>query len=146
MGIMSIYKGDQGRAVRLFALISVWVLSLWAAVNLYHALAPGEIPPDKIWADWDLLGLKITISMYLIPSIVLFAAMAVAAWIVSHKPKVAEFLIETEGELKKISWPARKEWINSSLAVMVVIAIFIAYLYVVDFGLSALFIALKIGF
>jgi preprotein translocase SecE subunit len=101
---------------------------------------------DPLWTELDLLGVRIPISGYLIPPLILFATFAALIWILSNRPKIGEFLIETEGELKKISWPPRKEWVNSSLAVMVVIALFVVYLYAVDTGLSALFIWLQIGF
>lgn len=146
MGLLSVYKADQGRGVRLFMALSCLVLSLWACVNLYDLITPVDMPPGSVWLDVDLLGLRFPVSGYMIPPAALFLGIALVVWHLTHRPKVAEFLIETEGELKKVSWPGRKEWINSSLAVMVVILIFVVYLYAVDTGLSALFIALKIGF
>jgi preprotein translocase subunit SecE len=146
MGFLSVYKGDQGRAVRIFALVSCLVLTLWACFNLYHWIAPADIPQGSIWLDTDLAGIHILLSPYLVPSIVLFVVALLTFWRVSQKPSVAEFLIETEGELRKMSWPARKEWVNSSLAVLVVIVIFIAFLFAVDTSLSYVFTRLKIGF
>jgi preprotein translocase subunit SecE len=146
MGLLSVYKGDQGRGVRIFAIIGTLVLALWACVNLYDLISPPIVPPAEVWYDVDFLGIQFPLSWYLIPPAALFVLIAVVLWSIAQKPKVAEFLIETEGELKKVSWPARKEWINSSMAVMVVILIFIAYLFAVDTGLSFLFTQLKIGF
>lgn len=146
MGILSAYKSDQGRGVRIFAIVGCLVLALWACVNLYDLVTPPTIPDDQVWLDVDLLGVQFPVSAYLVPSVALFVIVAFVLWAVSNKPKVAEFLIETEGELKKVSWPARKEWISSSMAVMVVVALFVAYLFAVDTGLTFLFTKLRIGF
>jgi preprotein translocase SecE subunit len=130
----------------MFAVVGCLVLALWACVNLYELISPPIIPSDQVWYDVDLLGVQFALSWYLIPPAVLFLIVAFVVWKISNKPKAAEFLIETEGELKKVSWPAKKEWVNSSMAVMVVIVIFVAYLFAVDTGLTFLFTKLKIGF
>ncbi|MDY6896112.1 MAG: preprotein translocase subunit SecE, partial [Thermotogota bacterium] len=49
------------------------------------------------------------------------------------------FLTSVWQEAKKINWPTRKELLNSTLVVLIVIAIFAVYLFAVDFGLLQLF-------
>jgi preprotein translocase subunit SecE len=58
----------------------------------------------------------------------------------------ANFLVETEGEVKKVSWPARKEYLGSALVVVVVIAVVSLFLWASDAGLSRVMQKLKIGF
>jgi preprotein translocase subunit SecE len=41
-------------------------------------------------------------------------------------------------ELKKVSWPSRKEAINHTIVVLISAAVAIAFTAVVDFGLSKL--------
>jgi len=49
------------------------------------------------------------------------------------------FLTSVWQEAKKINWPTRKELLNSTIVVLIVIAIFAVYLFALDFGLLQLF-------
>jgi len=49
-----------------------------------------------------------------------------------------EYLEEVKGELKKVTWPTRKETLSTGLAVVVLVVIISIYLGVIDFGLSRL--------
>jgi preprotein translocase subunit SecE len=49
-----------------------------------------------------------------------------------------EYLEEVKGELKKVTWPTRKETLTTGLAVVVLVIIISIYLGVIDFGLSRL--------
>ncbi len=49
-----------------------------------------------------------------------------------------EYLEEVKGELKKVTWPTRKETLSTGLAVVVLVFIVSVYLGVIDFGLSRL--------
>lgn len=59
--------------------------------------------------------------------------------------RAAEFLIDTEGELRRVSWPAQKEFINASLVVLILSACISAFLYGVDHVLSAVLQKFHIG-
>ncbi|MFP4236008.1 MAG: preprotein translocase subunit SecE [Desulfonatronovibrio sp.] len=49
-----------------------------------------------------------------------------------------EYLEEVKGELKKVTWPTRKETLSTALAVVVLVVIISVYLGIIDFGLSRL--------
>ena len=49
-----------------------------------------------------------------------------------------QYLIEVQGEAKKITWPAQKEAVAGAIGVVVISAIFVLFLGLVDFGLSQL--------
>ncbi|MBI4574748.1 MAG: preprotein translocase subunit SecE [Planctomycetes bacterium] len=51
---------------------------------------------------------------------------------------VSDFLIETEGEMKKVSWPTRAEVVGSSVVVIATVMVLGVYMYIVDFGLDRL--------
>ena len=46
------------------------------------------------------------------------------------------YLSEVQGEFNKITWPPQPEWVNGTIAVVVVVALIASFLGVVDFGLS----------
>ncbi|MFP4083606.1 MAG: preprotein translocase subunit SecE [Desulfonatronovibrio sp.] len=49
-----------------------------------------------------------------------------------------EYLEEVKGELKKVTWPTRKETLTTGLAVVILVIVISVYLGVIDFGLSRL--------
>jgi preprotein translocase subunit SecE len=67
-----------------------------------------------------------------------------AAGPVATKPKdniftkSAQFLREVKVELKKVTWPSRKQTIGSTAVVIVLVMIISLFLGVVDFGISSL--------
>jgi preprotein translocase subunit SecE len=52
--------------------------------------------------------------------------------------KSLQFLREVKVELKKVTWPSRKQTMGSTLVVLVVVAIIALFLGIVDAGLSGL--------
>ncbi len=50
--------------------------------------------------------------------------------------KVKQFYQEVRVELKKITWPPRKETIASTSVVIIIVFIVASFLGIVDFGLS----------
>ncbi|MDY7031929.1 MAG: preprotein translocase subunit SecE [Thermodesulfobacteriota bacterium] len=52
--------------------------------------------------------------------------------------KITQFLREVRVELKKVTWPSRKETVGSTSVVLVVVIIIAVFLGLVDIGLSRL--------
>ena len=46
--------------------------------------------------------------------------------------KVKNFFVNVKAEMSKVSWPARDELINSTVVVIVSVAILTAFIYVID--------------
>ena len=51
--------------------------------------------------------------------------------------KTTEFLANVKGELKKVTWPTRKETYSSTAVVIVLVMVVAVFLWVVDTILSA---------
>lgn len=47
-----------------------------------------------------------------------------------------QFLVEVKTELKKVSWPSRRDTLGSTAVVMVLIILMAIYLGLVDLGLT----------
>jgi preprotein translocase SecE subunit len=112
-----------------------------------HALKPYYTPS---WFSEELYrGQLLTIRIYLVNALWVAAGAVLAAWWLIyrtlHWAKVAEFLADTEGELRKVSWPGRKEFLNASLVVLILSACISAFLYGVDRMLSAVLSHFRIG-
>lgn len=54
--------------------------------------------------------------------------------------RITRFFRETVGELRKVTWPTRREAINLTIVVLIVIAIMSAFLGVLDFIYSRFFV------
>ena len=54
----------------------------------------------------------------------------------SFLEKVKVFLQEFKTEMKKVSWPARKETVSSTAVVIVTVLIIVVFLGLVDFALG----------
>jgi preprotein translocase subunit SecE len=78
-----------------------------------------------------------------IPLVVLAGLGLLMFWLV-NRPKNADFLIATEGEMKKVSWSSRKEVIGSTKVVIVTTFIMAALLFLVDMIFANLFQVIKI--
>jgi len=59
--------------------------------------------------------------------------------------KIKQFLREVNLELKKVTWPSRKDTIASTWVVLIVILIFAAYFFVVD-SVIAFLVKTVLGF
>ena len=79
----------------------------------------------------NLAPLVGTYLRYGIPVVALAALGALMFWLV-NRPKSADFLIATEGEMKKVSWSSRKEIVGSTKVVIVTTFIMAVILFGVD--------------
>jgi len=115
-----IYKPGQGRYVRLGTAGGVGVVGLvlcwylWVLLNRYLPDSPA-----KIYLEYG------------VPALV-FALIAVAAAWYLNTPKVADFLIATESEMKKVSWSSKAEVLGSTMVVIVTVVLLALFIYVTD--------------
>jgi preprotein translocase subunit SecE len=120
---MTIYKPGQGKYTRLTTGISVAVVVAIGCWRLYERLAATD------WNAWIV---------FMVPLIVLGAAVVVTYWLL-NKPSVADFLIASEGELKKVNWSSRKEVAVSTFVVIVVVFVMAALLGATDMVFQLVF-------
>lgn len=60
------------------------------------------------------------------------AVMRIKAWL----GRIGKFFREVRAELKKVTWPGRKELVTSTLVVLFVVAISTAYIGIIDYAFS----------
>lgn len=59
-------------------------------------------------------------------------------WWLLNKPRIADFMIATENEMKKVNWPSRQAVIGLTWIVIAGTLIIAAILFVADFGFTNL--------
>jgi len=139
-------KPGQGRAVRTTAYVGIGALALYGSYALY--MAPGLQSSwwQVIAGPFALMGKEASLRPQFFPAMAAFLTAMSIVYLLLNQEKWAEFLVETEGEIKKVSWPARKEYVGSAVIVVLVVAIVSGFLHFVDMGLSELMKRLGVGF
>jgi len=126
VGAFDIYKPNQGKYTRrgtfAGALILV-VAGMW-------------------WLKGMLAHTQVVIE-FLLP-VVLGVAVTYVVFTVVYRSPRADFLIATEGEMKKVAWSSRKEVIGSTKVVVFATFILAAMLYVVDIVFQRFFFAVGV--
>jgi preprotein translocase SecE subunit len=123
----------------------VALLAAFGAHSFYKLPSSTSLWWVKI-SEVTILGLPVPLRPILFASIGVFGTVMVAVYALQNRESWATFLVETEGEVKKVSWPARKEYLGSALVVVIVIAVVSIFLWAADEGLSRVMQKLKIGF
>lgn len=141
---MTTYKEDQGRLARMAAFWAMTLLLLFGCTYLYELLIGFQAMKAPI------AGITIpVVRVDLNPAFAIAFAVMVAGTIAIHRwqqrPKVVDLLVDTEAELRKVTWPTGQEVINSSLVVVVCVVIVGAYLAGADYLLNRLMRYLLLG-
>ena len=128
---LKFYKKGQGYYTRLCtalggALLSV--LGCWSLYNKLGGITPGDIITSSV-KRWLQAGIPL----------ILFGILSWLIFKVVNIPRFADFLIGTEGEMKKVSWSSKKEIISSTKVVVITVFLLAIILATVDVGFAKLF-------
>ena len=120
----SVYKPSQGRIVRQFSALAVWIVVALGCWRLYGSM--------RSFVD---------AGSYLIPGIpaVLLLAGSWFGYRVVNWPRFADFLIAVEAEMNKVTWPSKDELIRASIVVMFTIFFLAMALFCFDIIWQAFF-------
>lgn len=113
---MQIYRKNQGRWTRLGTVTAIGILVVVGAGYIWEQL-PGS------WGVYRAI----------IPLAIAIALVSFLLRTVNSK-KPADFMIATEGEMKKVSWSSKKEIIGSTKVVIVTVLLMGLILFLVDWG------------
>lgn len=119
-GFFDIYKPSQGYYTRIWSGVAYGVLVCWLAYFLYEKL---ELFGSGATTKYVQVGVATG-------TIIGFGLLGY--WLLARNRRVADFLIATEGEMKKVNWTSRKEIIGSTKVVIFVLVTLSVILFVVD--------------
>ena len=125
---LEIYKRGQGKYTRVTTFLGVMVVVVIGAVRLSEQLTTLDLSP--------LVRYGIATALVVVSAVVMF-------WLV-NRPRSADFMIATEGEMKKVSWSSRKEIIGSTKVVIITTLILTVILFTVDLLFTQLFVWIKV--
>ncbi len=124
---LAFYKKGQGTYTRVGTGMGTGILLVLGCYALYNKLEGLSLDPNV--KPWVQAGIPALICL----------ALAFYIFKVLNKPKVADFMIATEGEMKKVSWSTKKEIITSTKVVIVTVIIMAILLALVDTGFVQFF-------
>lgn len=126
-GFFEIYKSGQGYYTRIWSGIAYGVLVCWMAYFLYIKC---EVVGKGTTTRYVQVGVAVA-------TILIFGLLGY--WALALNRRVCDFLIATEGEMKKVNWTSRKEIIGSTKVVIFVLLAMGLLLFVVDFFFMVFF-------
>lgn len=146
------HKPGQGTWARAVAYTGTIALGLFAAVSLYRYMFR-EVGDESRWMEIllplslpDKLGGVLKIRPIVFPGAFILFLTGAVTHLLYGKPSWADFLIETESELRKVSWPPKHEWVGSSTVVILVVMAVACFLWASDELLSWIMKKVNLGF
>ncbi len=122
-----IYKPGQGYWTRVMSAIGIGMLGLSGANWAWRELA-------AVNTSFEVLYLQASIA-----GVIVVGTAIMAYWLVGLNRRTNEFFIATEGEMRKVAWPPKKELTGSTWVVIGVSIIIAAILFVSDIVFSSIF-------
>ncbi len=114
------YKAGQGYWTRMMSAVAAGTLAMAGGAWAWAQLEALDVKFERVYLQGAVVG-----------AIALISAMLIF-WIVYRKPNTSEFLIATEGEMKKVNWSSRREIFGSTWVVIAISVIIAVLLFVVD--------------
>lgn len=129
---LGIYKKGQGKYTRLGTAFGLAILAAIGCFQLYRQLDA---------ADWEMTARAAIWVSTMIPAALFVLLGLVIYWIV-NTPRLADFMVAAEGEMKKVSWSSKHEIAVSTLVVIIVVFFLASLLGAADWAFALLFDAL----
>jgi preprotein translocase subunit SecE len=124
------YKPEQGYYTRTLSFWWFLVLSMSLGAFLWSELEALRSDRAIYWQAGALIGVGLI-------------ALPLLFWIV-NKPNIADFMIATEQEMRKVNWPNRKEIVGSTIVVIGGCLLMAAILFAFDVFFVEIFQAIGI--
>lgn len=130
------YKQGQGYWTRLMTFIGGSVMFAWGGAWLAAQVSKINFAknPDGSYVTMDPKYWEL-----LLGGLTLFIGVTLCYWLAYVRHGSSEFLIATEGEMKKVNWSSRREIIGSTWVVVGISVLLALCLFIVDLGFSRFF-------
>ena len=125
---LAIYKKGQGYWVRLMTAIGLGLRVMMGVVWLWDQLSGvqiGDVEPVYIQGGIAVITVAI--------------CGLIGYHLIGRKPKLVEFMIATEGEMRKVNWSTRREVVGSTILVILLTLFIALFCQAADLSFSAFF-------
>ena len=130
------YKKDQGRMARMTAYWSGTIFLFYGCVSLFRELtgSSAQLAQAVGGIEIPVLGMELSPSLMIATVVFLGGAYLFFRWV--ERPKQADLLIETESEMRKVTWPSLSETMSGSITVILTVLVLMAILALFDLALG----------
>ena len=122
-----IYKSGQGYWVRLMSAIGYGVVVALGLIWLWKQMETVDFGIETTYAQ----------VIAILAAAIVFGFLGY--WLIGSKPGSVDFMIATEGEMKKVNWSSKAELTRSTIAVIGLTVLTAAFCWVVDLVFAGLF-------
>jgi preprotein translocase subunit SecE len=138
--LFNFYRPEEGHRARALIGIALAVLGLYGCHALWDWLPKGT---EDFWAKklFDLGDDQFSVNPAVTLALVLALVVLVGVFKLVNYARFVDFLIDTESELKKVSWASRRQVMSESIVVLA--TVIIVGLFV--FGVDQLLILIRTG-
>lgn len=126
-----LYKPGQGTKVRAASAAGAGIIALSGAWFVHEQLV--RLP----------FGQDLTVRT-LVPLVLLAAAAYLIFWFCGRSHGVVDFMIATEGEMKKVNWSSKREVFGATRVVIVTVFMLAILLFLVDLAFIAFFSSINV--
>jgi preprotein translocase SecE subunit len=132
------YKKDQGRMARMTVFWSIAILVSYGGASLHTTLQGMGSLADPLGGlgRIPIIGVVPNLALVISCLVTLLGLWLLYRW--EQKPKNADLLIETEQELRKVTWPTIDEAVDSSLVVAGTVVFLMTFMAGADWFLGRL--------
>jgi preprotein translocase subunit SecE len=127
-----LYKPGQGYWTRLGTAVGCGMVLMFGAMWAFGEVGKINFEGEAVFYQGAVAG-----SILLVGFLALY-------WLIYANRKVGEFMIATEGEMRKVNWSTRKEIMGSTWVVIAISVIIALILFIVDLGFSNFFTWIKV--
>jgi preprotein translocase subunit SecE len=120
-GPLSQYKPEQGKWTRGLSLVCAGIMVAWGGKYIYDRV--------QVYNEPGPIGMLLSKGIPL-AFVVVFGVLCY--WLVYVRRSSSDFMIATEGEMKKVNWSTRREIIGSTKVVILFTALLAALLFLFD--------------
>lgn len=132
---LELYKPEEATRSRGGIAVCVGALLLYGVLSLYEWLGSFEAMEKDF--SGGMFGDEFPLNARVLIAAILLFACAISVYIAVNNQRAVEFLISTEAEMTKVSWPTKQEVFQNSFVVIVVTVLIGIYLGLVDLALAA---------
>ena len=128
----AIKKFGQGYWTRVMSVVGFGLLAVLGAIWLWRMLETVNVGFPAIYLASGVSALFLGII-----GVVIW-------WFVGWNARSVDFLVATEGEMKKVNWSTKHELVGSTVVVIAVVIIISLFCWFFDFIFSTLFVWMKV--
>ena len=143
---MKAYKPEQGRMARMAAFWVLAFLILFGCTTL-HTVLIGNIDSmaEPLFGATRIPVISVELTGAFLLTTVLCLGGVAGLYVYMQRPKAADLLIDTESELRKVTWPTMNEVTNSSVVVVICVLLLMGFLAGTDWSLGRIMAFLLLG-